>query len=73
MSEAVCFDADATFGRACARIAGAPYRLSGLIDELDHCLISRALVFCAVAREPDSRPATSRALVFCAVAREPGR
>ncbi len=54
MSEAAYFDSNATFGRACARIAGAPYNLPGLIDELDHCRISRALVFNAAARELDS-------------------
>ncbi len=57
MSETAYFDSNATFGRACARIAGAPYCLPGLIEEMDHCRISRALVFNAAARELDSRRA----------------
>ncbi|MBW7996438.1 MAG: amidohydrolase family protein [Candidatus Glassbacteria bacterium] len=57
MSETAYFDANATFGRACARLPGAPYDMPGLIDELDHCRISRALVFNAAARELDSRRA----------------
>ncbi len=57
MSETAYFDSNATFGRACARIAGAPYDLPGLLDEMDHCRISRALVFNAAGRELDSRAA----------------
>jgi predicted TIM-barrel fold metal-dependent hydrolase len=57
MSETAYFDSNATFGRACARIAGAPYNLAGLIEEMDHCRISRALVFNAAGRELDSRAA----------------
>ena len=41
----------------CARIEGAPYDVPGLIAEMDHCRISRALVFNAAARELDSRRA----------------
>ena len=57
MSEIAYFDANASFGRSCARLPGAPYDLPGLIAELDHCRISRALVFHAAAREQDSRRA----------------
>lgn len=51
------FDSNACLGRSVHRTPGAPYDRDGLLDEMDHCRISRALVFHAAAREQDPRPA----------------
>ena len=55
MSETAYFDANACLGRMCIRAPGAPYTLDGLLAELDHCRISRALVYQARARDLDPR------------------
>ena len=59
MNETAYFDANACFGRSACRIPGAPYDLPGLLWELDHCRISRALVYHASAKELDARRANA--------------
>jgi len=59
LSEIAYFDSNACYGRSACRIPGAPYDLPGLLSELDHCRISRALVYHAGAKELDSRQANA--------------
>ncbi|MCE5270397.1 amidohydrolase family protein [bacterium] len=63
--EIVFFDANACLGRSVHRTPGAPYDTAGLIAELDHCQISRALVFHAAARELDSLAANHELVSIC--------
>ncbi|MEA1996108.1 MAG: amidohydrolase family protein [Gemmatimonadota bacterium] len=55
MIEIPFFDANACVGRSRCRTPGSPYDTQGLIDELDYCRITRALVYHAAARELDWR------------------
>lgn len=63
--EIVFFDSNASLGRSVHRTPGAPYDTAGLLDELDHCRISRALVFHAAARELDSQAANRELVSIC--------
>lgn len=63
--EIVFFDANACLGRSVCRTPGAPYDTAGLLEEMDHCRISRALVFHAAAREQDSRVGNSEVVSIC--------
>ncbi|MBN2287825.1 MAG: amidohydrolase family protein [Candidatus Glassbacteria bacterium] len=62
MGETAFFDANACLGRSACRTPGAPYDVAGLAAELDHCRISRALVYHAAARELD--PAAGNGLLL---------
>jgi predicted TIM-barrel fold metal-dependent hydrolase len=55
MSEINFFDANACLGRSMWRTPGSPYDLGGLLGEMDHCRITRALVYHSSARELDSQ------------------
>ena len=60
------FDSNACLGRSVYRTPGSPYDKTGLLEEMDHCRISRALVFHAEAREQDSRQANYLLINECA-------
>ncbi|MFC1614847.1 amidohydrolase family protein [Gemmatimonadota bacterium] len=66
MSEVAFFDANGCLGRSACRTPGAPYDVHGLVEELDHCRISRALVYHATARELD--PAAGNSLLLKEIA-----
>jgi len=62
MKEIAFFDANACLGRSAYRTPGAPYDAAGLVAELDHCRISRAVVYHASARELDPVAGNERLL-----------
>jgi hypothetical protein len=58
MSEIAYFDANAVFGRSCARLPGAPYDLPGLIAELEQLLPDDDPRWYAFGLNPPAAPAT---------------
>jgi len=59
MRRTVYFDSNCAFGPPAGRLPGAPVDCCGLLNEMDHCRISRALVYHVQARELDPRSANS--------------
>ncbi|MCE5271108.1 amidohydrolase family protein [bacterium] len=59
MSQVVYFDSNCAFGPPAGRLPGAPADRRELLAELDHCRISRALVYHIQAREMDPRAANA--------------
>jgi predicted TIM-barrel fold metal-dependent hydrolase len=69
MGEIAFFDANVCFGRSAYRTPGAPYDTAGLVGEMDHCRITRAVVFHAAARELD--PTAGNELLLKEVGQNP--